>query len=234
MIVLQLDDKKITVDPQLKVWQYQKFNKGKGLTGTTTELLALYLNMPERKLKNLPKAQVDLVTSYITNSIEQANPDEFVPTFIHDGIEYGFENRWEKLAWGAWQDLEVLGSGEDITDNIHSLMAVLYRPVIGKDKKGYVIEPYDSETVLIRAELFKELPINYWFGCANFFLLIGRQYISGIKNSLELTNKWNNLMMKGWKVLPKWAQKRLPLGTILTSPIKLVGKTLQSSARWKP
>lgn len=233
MIVLQLDDKKITVDPQLKIWQYQKFNKGVATSGTTNDLLALYLDMPANKLKNLPKAQVDLVTSYITNSIEQANPDEFIPTFIHDGIEYGFENRWEKLAWGAWQDLEILSSGDDVIDHIHSLMAVLYRPVIGKDKKGYVIEPYDSETVNIRAELFKELPVNYWFGCANFFLLIGRLYISGIKNSLELTNKWNNLVMKGWRILPKWVRKRLPLDTILISHIKLAGKTLPNSARWK-
>jgi hypothetical protein len=224
MIVLQLDDKKITVDPQLKIWQYQKFNKGNGITGTTTDLLALYLDMPAKKLKNLPKSQVDLVTSYITNSIEQANPNEFVPTFIHDGIEYGFENKWEKLAWGAWQDLEILSSGDNVIDNIHSIMAVLYRPVIGNDKKGYIIQPYDSETVSIRAELFKELPVNYWFGCANFFLLIGRQYISGIRNSLELTNKWNKWMMKGYKILPKWMRDRLPLDTILISHIKLAGK----------
>jgi hypothetical protein len=230
MIVLQLDDKKITVDPQLKVWQYQKFNKN-GMGESMVELLAVFLDMPVKKLKNLPKEQVDLVTSYITNSMEQANPNEFVQTFVHDGIEYGFENRWEKLAWGAWQDLEVLGSGENITENIHSLLAVLYRPVIGKDKKGYIIEPYDSETIMTRAELFKELPVNYWFGCANFFLLIGRQYISGIKNSLELTNKWNNLMMKGWKILPKFLQKRLPLDTILISHIKLAGRTSQSSSR---
>ena len=223
MIVLQLDDKKITVDPQLKVWQYQKFNNN-AVGESTVELLALFLDMPVKKLKNLPKEQVDLVTSYITNSMEQANPNEFIPTFIHDGIEYGFENRWEKLAWGAWQDLEVLGSGENITDNIHQLLAVLYRPVIGKDKKGYIIQPYDSETVMMRSELFKELPVNYWFGCANFFLLIGRQYISGIKNSLELTNKLNNLIMKGWKILPKFIQKRLPLDTILISHIKLAGK----------
>ena len=224
MIVLQLDDKKITVDPQLKIWQYQKFNKGNGITGTTTDLLALYLDMPAKKLKNLPKSQVDLVTSYITNSIEQANPNEFVPTFIHDGIEYGFENKWEKLAWGAWQDLEILSSGDNVAENIHSIMAVLYRPVVGSDKKGYIIQPYDSETVAIRAELFKDIPVNYWFGCANFFLLIGRQYISGIKNSLELTNKWNKWMMKGYKILPKWIRDRLPLDTILISHIKLAGK----------
>jgi hypothetical protein len=224
MIVLQLDDKKITVDPQLKIWQYQKLNKGNGITGTTTDLLALYLDMPAKKLKNLPKSQVDLVTSYITNSIEQANPNEFIPTFIHDGIEYGFENKWEKLAWGAWQDLEILSSGDNVAENIHSIMAVLYRPVVGSDKKGYIIQPYDSETVAIRAELFKDIPVNYWFGCANFFLLIGRQYISGIKNSLELTNKWNKWMMKGYKILPKWIRDRLPLDTILISHIKLAGK----------
>lgn len=230
MITLQLDDKKITIDPTLKVWQYQKIDKGVG--ANTTELLALYMNMPEKKLKNLPKNQIDFVVNYITNSMEQANPDEFIPTFIHDGIEYGFENKWEKLAWGAWQDLEVYSS-ENITQYIHNIMAVLYRPIIGKDKKGYIIEPYDSETVAIRSELFKDLPVNYWFGCANFFLQIVRQYILDLKNSLEWTNKWNNLMMKGWKVLPKWVKGKVPLDTILISHIKLAGKTSQNLNRWK-
>lgn len=234
MIVLELDNKKVTIDPTLKIWQYQRIYKENGvISGNTTELLAMFLNMPEHKLKNLPKNQVDFVLSYITNSMETANPEEFVPTFTHNGIEYGFENKWEKLAWGAWQDLEVLSS-EKITENIHAIMAILYRPVIGSDKKGYVIEPYDSETVMVRAELFKELPVNFWFGCANFFLLIARQYISGLKNYLELTNKWNKWMTKGWNLLPKWAKKKVPLDTILTSPIKLVGKTLPNSSKWKP
>jgi hypothetical protein len=234
MITIELDNKKVTIDPTLKIWQYQHIHKENGvISGNTTQLLAMFLDMPETKLKNLPKNQIDFVLAYITNSMETANPDEFVPTFIHNGIEYGFENKWEKLAWGAWQDLEVLSS-ENITENIHSIMAVLYRPVIGSDKKGYVIEPYNSETVMVRAELFKDLPVNFWFGCANFFLLIARQYISGLENSLELTRKVNLLKMKGWNLLPKWVKKKVPLDTILTSHIKLAGKTLPNSSRWKP
>ena len=57
------------------------------------------------------------------------------------------ENDWSKLAWGAWVDFQVWSSS-NIQENIHLLMAVLYRPVISKGKKGkYVIEKYKSEEI---------------------------------------------------------------------------------------
>jgi hypothetical protein len=143
--------------------------------------------------------------------------DELHNIFTHNGVEYGLENDWTKLAWGGWVDLEVFAS-DKIEDNIHYLMAVLYRPVIDKKKGKYTIKPYKADDIEDRANEFLTLPVNYWFGASVFFFIIGNLYISSLESSLTMKNKINQMMMKGWEILPKWVKKKLPLDSILISP----------------
>ena len=109
-------------------------------------------------------------------------------------------------------------------------MAVLYRPIISKDKKDpkkYKIAPYKSEEIDERADIMKEVPVRYWLGVSGFFLQIVIQYINNIKSSLSLMNKQGEMMTKGWKILPKWMRKKLPLASILPSPTNWQKKILQ-------
>ena len=150
--------------------------------------------------------------------IKDFQVDELYNTFEFDGIEYGLENDWTKLSWGAWVDFQVLSS-ENTQQNIHTIMAILYRPVISKGKKGkYKISPYKSSEIDERAEVFKDIPIKYWLGASGFFLLLSTIYINNIKNSLNWMKRINNWMTMGWKILPKWVKQRLPLDSILLSP----------------
>ena len=66
--------------------------------------------------------------------IKDFQVDELYNTFEFDGIEYGLENDWTKLSWGAWVDFQVLSS-ENTQQNIHTIMAILYRPIISKGKR---------------------------------------------------------------------------------------------------
>ena len=136
-------------------------------------------------------------------------------------MTYGFENDWKKLAWGAWQDLEFLSS-EDITANIHKILAVLYRPVTEMKDTKYKIEPYDSNTTEERAENFKKIPVKIWFGSAQVFFFISSTYISNIKNTMESQMKFHRLMEKGVKIFPKWLRKRLRLDSILARHLNSV------------
>jgi hypothetical protein len=227
--VVMDDDRVIKVSPHMTIGQYQKFIKNNDLyKNNPAELLSLYLNISIAELKDLPLAQVKMVESYITNEMaKDFSKDEMYETFEFDGVEYGLENDWGKLSWGAWVDFQVYSS-ENIEENIHLLMATLYRPVISRDKKGkYKIEKYKSDEIEDRAVQFKDLPILYWFGASGFFLLISTIYINNIKNSLVWMKKMNDLIMKGWEILPKWLKKRLPLDSILLSPTNLRGKISQ-------
>jgi hypothetical protein len=213
MIELIHKNEVVKLPEDMTVELYQKFMKEqKKFTDEPIELISLFTNLPVSKLKNLSPKTIQMVNSYVISKMEIPDLKELVTTFIHNGIEYGLHTDIGKMAWGAWVDLEVYSS-ENIVDNIHKIMSVLYRPVTKKTKKGYEIEPYDSESIADRAEEFLTLPISYWFRTSDFFLSVANLSIINIKASLERKNKMNQLMMKGTKILPKWVQEKLLRGS---------------------
>jgi len=230
MIEIQIDNEIIEVKPELTIGQYQKFYKNTELyKKDPTQFLALLLNVPLYKLRDLPYKQVKFVHDYLTQQILNQKPkDETQFMFTYDGVTYGLESDWSKLTWGGWVDLEVYSS-KDIDDHIHQIMSILYRPVESVDKNNkYKLTPYKSQEVDERAELFKGLPFSYWLGASSFFLLIAQVYTNNMRSSLSMTQKINKTVMMGWKILPKWIKRRLPLDSILLSPTNSQRRTLQS------
>ena len=219
MIELEIEDKIVQVKPHLTIQQYQRLKSNEQkYQNSSVETLSLYTDIPVNQLKDLPLEQVNFVQEYITSQItNNSMKDELHNIFTHNGIEYGLENDWTKLAWGGWVDLEVFAS-DKIEDNIHYIMAVLYRPVIDKKKGKYTIKPYKADDIEDRANEFLTLPVNYWFGASVFFFITGNLYISNLESSLIMKNKLNRMMMKGWEILPKWVKKKLPLDSILILP----------------
>jgi len=219
MIELEIEDKIVQVKPHLTIQQYQRLKSNEEkYQNSSVETLSLYTDIPVNQLKDLPLEQVNFVQEYITSQITtNSMKDELHNIFTHNGVEYGLENDWTKLAWGGWVDLEVFAS-DKIEENIHYLMAVLYRPVIDKKKGKYTIKPYKADDIEDRANEFLTLPVNYWFGVSVFFFITGNLYISNLESSLIMKNKLNRMMMKGWEILPKWVKKKLPLDSILISP----------------
>lgn len=226
MIELEINGKVKKINTELNIAQYQKYVKDlPRYTGSTLSLLSLLVDVEEKELKKIPKPQIDFVLTFLSSEMLTTKSDEIVKTFLHNGVEYGLENRWDKLAWGAWADFEIL-TAENPTENIHHIMSILYRPVIGSNKKGYIIEDYDSETVQERAIEFMELPVYIWFGVSRFFFLIAELYIQDIKRSLTIKSKIAKAMMKGWNHLPKFVREKVPLDTIINSHLVLRTKTL--------
>jgi len=232
MIQIEVEDKVVEVNPYLTIGQYQNLKRNMdSYKDDPTALLSLYTNIPVRQLKNLPLEQVKFVQEYITTQFtDKSISDELHNVFTHNGVEYGLENNWQKLAWGAWVDLEVFSS-DDIEENIHLLMSVLYRPIKERKKNKYVLEPYDADTIEERANEFLTLPVNYWFGVSVFFFITVNLYMKDIESSLTMKNRLNQMIVKGWKILPKWVKRKLPLDSILTLPTNLQGKTLPNFSR---
>jgi len=219
MIEIEIEDKIVEVKPYLTIQQYQRLkgNEEKYLNSSVATL-SLYTGIPVNQLKDLPVEQVNFVQEYITSQLtEKSVSDELHNVFTHNGVEYGLENDWTKLAWGGWVDLEVFSS-ENIEQNIHYIMAILYRPIKEKKKGNYILQPYKADEIEDRANEFLTLPVNYWFGASVFFFITGNLYISSLESSLIMKNKMNKMIAKGWKILPKWVKEKLPLDSILISP----------------
>jgi hypothetical protein len=228
MIEIQLNDRVIEVKPEITIEQFQRIHNKEELYKTSpADLLGMLLNVPANQLKDLPLNQMESVQSYLMSQMTESSlKDELYNVFTHNGVEYGLENDWSKLAWGAWMDMEVFSS-EDIENSIHLIMAILYRPIVEKKNGKYKIAPYKADEIEDRAYEFRQLPVKYWFGASSFFFLTATIYTNNMNRSLMQTNKLNQMIMKGYQVLPKWVKKRLPLDTILVSHSTLQEKTLQ-------
>lgn len=224
MIKVLIGDKEIEVNENISVQQYQRIKKEEIKIGKDpAELLAIYTGLELSEIKNAPKKKIDFVVNYLNSRVKSELEDEMVWTFTYDGVEYGLENEWDKLAWGAWQDLEIFAA-ENIEENIHMIMSVLYRPVIGYKKDVYILEPYNSETIKERAEIMKKVDVRYWYNCANFFFQIAKLYITDLNNSLRYKMRMSKMVTKVWMKLPSFLQEKLPLDFILPPAMQLQKK----------
>lgn len=215
MIEVFLDDKTITIPEELSIAKFQQLHKVMDtIKNDSIKMLAFYLDIDENELKDLPVDSIELIQKYITEKYTNLETKELAMVFEYDGIEYGLETDWSKLPWGAWVDLEIL-SQEDVVENIHHIMAVIYRPIASKKGTKYELKKYKSAEVIQRKEIFRELPVKYWLGVTNFFFLLSTLLIENTKSSLEWKMKWNKLTIKGWERLPRFLKKRVPLDSIL-------------------
>lgn len=228
MITVKIGKKEVQIEDSMTIEQYQRIQLNKVFLENVnpSKLLSLYLDIPENELKNAKKSEIEFIEAFIFKKLTDGVTKDMVFTFELEGITYGFENDWGKLAWGAWKDLEFLSS-QDITDNIHKILAVLYRPVTEMKGTKYKIQPYDANTIEERAMSFRKVPVKIWFGAAQLFFFIAQTYTENIKNSLESQMRIYRLMNKGTKIFPKWLRKKLQLDSILARQLNYVEKISQ-------
>ena len=125
--------------------------------------------------------------------IEKALESEvgFKNKFTLDGIEFGFIPNFDKMTAGENGDLKEylkdfdpslfsedkeslsdimkqIRMSAELYENMHRAMAILFRPIAGKDMFGnYMIENYNGTEAT--AELMKQAPLNIVKGALVFF-----------------------------------------------------------------
>ena len=233
---LVIDNEVIEIPKEITLGMYQQMMINPELyDDNPIQLLSLFTGIPSNQLKNCSTEEIELIEFFLNDRVKLPKQQEIVLTFEYNGVEYGLENDWSKLAWGAWVDFEVYSS-DNIYTNLHKIMSILYRPIVSKNKKNvkdYKIVPYKSEEIEDRAEIMRHVPLRMWLGAAQFFFLIAQIYIKNMLASLEWENKMNKKITKGWEMMPKFLQKKLPLDSILISRTNSRKKTLQNLSKSK-
>lgn len=96
-----------------------------------------------------------------------------------DGVEYGLHPKMDELTVAEFADLETYQ--EEFWNNIHKILAILYRPINQKSFGLYNIEPYEGTQN--RPELFlKKFPLVALQGFLVFFSTIANE----LPNDLNL------------------------------------------------
>lgn len=140
--------------------------------------IEIFAKIPFRKI-NLKVRDYE----FILNQIETALNTEakFVNRFKLNNIEFGFIPNFDNVTLNELIDVEAY---QDDDENLHKLMAILFRPVVGKDLfKNYIIEDYNGTDKY--SELMKQMPMNIVNGALGFFLNLSNDLEKAIQRYTE-------------------------------------------------
>ena len=135
---------------------------------------------------------VDLVNHF--NKLFSEIP-KLKPTFKIKDLELGMIPNFDKITWEEYIELE--SQFKDF-DSFHKAMAVLYRPVIEKNKKNqYLIAPFNNVEEF--SDLMKYTPLSVALSSHVFFWKLERELLQATLNYLEIQmtklNKSNRMIL---------------------------------------
>ena len=184
MIELQVGKKDITLPEKLSIRQYQELKKVEALDKDPIGFLSAISGLPIEDIKYAKKKDMDFVYTFLVQRYLMEQDKTLKPSFEHEGVEYGLMSDLTSLNFGGWVDLEFLTT-DGVEKNMNKIMALMYRPIKDKTKNGFVLDEYDHDDMERRAEIFLDLPVEYFWGVANFFFNLVKAYTENMKVSSE-------------------------------------------------
>lgn len=187
-MIIYNNDQKIILPETLTIRHYQTLTKIGN--PNTFQIISTLTGIEENELKELEPDNFNFLEKKLIPMLHVDKPSKIVFQFKHNDKEYGLVQDFYKLTMQEWVDLEVYSNGENVLDNIHKIMAILYRPVVKKLKGNkYQIENYNSADVEQRAEEFLDLPLEFYLSVSSFFLQSVTIFTKVLADSLKHKNQ---------------------------------------------
>lgn len=184
MITLQVGKKEVELPEKLTIRQYQKLRDIENLDKDPIGFIRAISGLSKEDVRYANRKDMDFVLRYLTENYLGKQDMKLQTTFEYRGIEYGLMTNINTLNFGGWVDMEYLTT-DGVEKNMNSILALMYRPITKKTEEGYEIGEYDHDEMLKRAELFMDIPVNYFWGVSNFFFNLVKAYTKDMKASLE-------------------------------------------------
>jgi len=164
--------------------QYQQFLKLQDKADTLTEqgmaerVISLFTGIKKQDVKKLVISDYESIMNQITEACSTTS--KFQQRFELNGVEYGMIPNLNDISQGEYIDLTTLGSD---MDEMHKVMAILFRPVVKEDAFGnYSIEAYGDITE--RSNDMLNCPMHIVNGSLVFFLNLLKDLKSYMKKSI--------------------------------------------------
>ena len=161
-IDIEIDGIDYTLPDNITVSHYgemmRRMSLSENMVDKAHDVIGVLLNIPYTILRELDPVEMAELSIYLQNKVSSQDIG-YIPSFTYKDVNY-VGVVFNKMTFGEYVDIINLIKNEaSIYMNIHKICALLYRPEInGK------ISPYDIEQHEIQSELFKELPLQYFFG----------------------------------------------------------------------
>lgn len=179
---------------EITLEQFQKYNlllENQGYTDIEFEnkKISIFTKLDEKSCELLTQKDRKEIIEIIDNSMNHSI--EFTNKFEFNGKKYGFIPNLDNISGFEFADLTT--AGMDV-QNLHVVMAVLFRPIVNEDKFGnYQIEPYNGTQS--SEESMKQLPLHLVNGALFFFLNLAKELrIHTLKSTQEELKKVKTLL----------------------------------------
>tara|TARA_R110000851_G_scaffold255238_1_gene407842 strand:- start:200 stop:808 length:609 start_codon:yes stop_codon:yes gene_type:complete len=162
--------------------QFQRFNKlnDRKLDDVAygKRLIEIFTELKFRDVGKISFKDYEGILEQIT--IALTKDAKFENTFKIGDIEFGFIPNFDDITSSEYVDLSKYRDG---LDNLHNMMAILYRPITKSDSFGnYQIETYNGTKRY--AELMKQTPMHLVQGARGFFSSLANELQSYIQKSM--------------------------------------------------
>jgi hypothetical protein len=174
-------------DVSLEKWAKLVSLKTSTTSEEAVETINILADIPHQVIKELSLNDVSAILNKVAEMQQTVN-SEFVRIIKIEGVQYGFHPNLEEITLGEYADIETLVKG-GLEDNLHLLMAILYRPIVDQENDKYSIEPYDGN-ITLRAEIMKNMSAVEVEHSMVFFWSLGKELLKILPLSLmELARK---------------------------------------------
>jgi hypothetical protein len=148
------------------------------------KIVRVLSDIPEADILRLPIKNINQMGAHLTKFLKTLPNDELNHIIKIKGVEYGFHPKLTDISFGEWVDIDTFIT-EGVHDNLHKVLAVLYRPIKVKKGDKYQIEPY--EPCKEREQIMLDnLKVGDFYGVSVFFSELGNELLSrSLKYSLQ-------------------------------------------------
>ena len=166
---------------EITLRQYKKFLEvTKDLEGEfyKQRFVEILCGIPFASVRLMKQVDINSIVNDVIAMLETDAP--FTNRFSIQTQEFGFIPELEAMTSGEYADLTTY-----IADwsTMHKAMAVLYRPVIRKEKENYSIMEYNGTE--LTANLMEFMPLGVAMGAMFFFYTLTNDLLSAIQVSME-------------------------------------------------
>jgi len=158
------------------------------------ESMAICLDIDPQDIRNLPYKDYKSLQQRF-QFISQEPESDIVYRFEIDGKRFGLMRDMNLMTAGLFIDAEEFK--KDAIINLHSTVALIYRPIVSETEDDWVVEEHKSVGFERRANLFKEkLSITTVMGAVLFFSLLAMELSISSLESFQKTYLQEEKKMK--------------------------------------
>ena len=159
--------------------QYIKLTERKDLNDHefARRILAIFTTLKYHQTGDLKQSDYERLIDKILKALTAQHP--FENTFELKGTRFGFIPNLDHMSAAEYGDLTNYG---DDPENLHRVMAILFRPIVEERGDTYSIEPYQGTGQW--AETMRFMPLHLMKGATGFFLSLRTDLLASFRASL--------------------------------------------------